>query len=222
MKHFTLLLAALAVTLSINAQREHITQHIEKYDQCQSVAITQNNGNAMIFSTNQWVAEGCPNNFTEALYELKVEKQNLQDIHLTELGRWIILYNDNQTRSDLLYENLKQKITNCQEDGEKITTVTFNDKGDWIVVTTKQISASSDLLMSWIADGCERYGQVWTACITDDAAIIVYEGGFKYYGNIPEDLLEAMRACDKDVYTIKISGNAWLFRCTDNTGVYSL
>ena len=222
MKHFTLLLAALAVTLSINAQREHITQHIEKYDQCQSVAITQNNGNAMIFSTNQWMAEGCPNNFTEALYELKVEKQNLQDIHLTELGRWIILYNDNQTRSDLLYENLKQKITNCQEDGEKITTVTFNDKGDWIVVTAKQISASSDLLMSWIADGCERYGQVWTACITDDAAIIVYEGGFKYYGNIPEDLLEAMRACDKDVYTIKISGNAWLFRCTDNTGVYSL
>ena len=122
----------------------------------------------------------------------------------------------------MLYENLKQKITTCQEDNEKITTITFNDSGNWIVITTDQISASSDEIMDWIVDGYTKYGQVWTACVTDDAMIAVYESGFKYAGNVPEDLKDALRACESDVYTVKLSGNAWFFRCTDGSGSYHL
>lgn len=224
MKQFILLFISLVITLNIQAQspREQIVQHIQTFDQCQSVAITKSNGNALIYGQNEWIADECPHLFTEALYELNAHKDTLQDIHLTDLGRWLVLYNTNSVKYDLLYENLKLKIASCQEDGEKITTVTFNDIGDWIVITDKQISASSDMLMAWVSEGCEKFGQVWTACITDDAAVVVYEYGFRFYGNVPEDLKETLRACKNDVYTIKISGDAWLFRCTNNTGFYNL
>lgn len=224
MKKIILLVASIAMILGAYAQdsRECIKHNIYKSNKCKSVALTQNNGNAMTFENNKWFAVGCPNNFTEALYELEVQEQEIQDIHLTELGRWVVLYNTNETRSDLLYENLKQKISDCQKEGEKITTITFNDSGDWIIVTAKQISASSDELVEWIQDGCDSYGQVWTACVTDDATIVVYQHGFKYLGKVPESLKEAIRACEGDIYTVKLSGDAWFFRCTDGKGCYHL
>lgn len=224
MKKNILLITSLVLALSMQAQssRDCIKQNICEKNECQSVAMTSNNGDAMIYGRNEWIAVGCPNDFSEALYELNVQDEKIQDIHLTELGRWIVLYNNNGTRSDLLYENLKQKIKNCQEDGEKITTITFNDSGDWIVITTKQVSASSDELIDWLIDGCKNYGQIWTACITDDAAIVVYEFGFKFFGNVPEDLKDALRTCESDVYTVKVSGDSWFFRCTDGYGCYQM
>lgn len=224
MKKSILFFASFAVALAIAAQspRENIAQQIKASEECTSVALTEANGNAIIHRRNEWYAEGCPNAFTEALYDLQVRDVELQDIHLTELDRWLVLYDENKIASDLLYENLKQKIANCQEDGEKITTVTFNDNGYWVIITTKQISASNDDLMDWIKDGCEQYGQIWTACITNNAAIAVYESGFKYFGNIPEDLKEALRTCESDIYTVKVAGDAWLFRCTNGYSRYHL
>ena len=49
-----------------------------------------------------------------------------------------------------------------------------------------------------------------------------YEGGIWMIKNVPENLKEALRACKSNVYTVKLSGSSWLFRCTNNTGVYSL
>lgn len=224
MKRIILLAVSIAINLGAQAQssRDCIKKTITEENQCTSVAITQNNGDAMIYGHCEWVAQDCPNDLQESLFELNAKNVEFQDIHLTELGRWLILFNDNQISSDLLYENLKEKITTCQERNEKITTVTFNDSGNWIVITTEQISASSDEITDWLVDGCAKYGQVWTACVTDDAMIAVYESGFKYAGNIPEDLKDALRACEGDVYTVKLSGNAWLFRCTDGSGSYHL
>ena len=224
MKKIILLAVSVAMVLGAQAQssRDCIKKTITEQNQCTSVAITQSNGDAMIYGRCGWAAQDCPNDLHESLFELNAANVELQDIHLTELGRWLVLYNDNQICSDLLYENLKQKITTCQEDNEKITTITFIDSGNWIVITTDQISASSDEIMDWIVDGYTKYGQVWTACVTDDAMIAVYESGFKYAGNVPEDLKDALRACESDVYTVKLSGNAWFFRCTDGSGSYHL
>ena len=69
MKQFILLFISLVIALNIQAQspREQIVQHIQTFDQCQSVAITKSNGNALIYGQNEWIAYECPHLFTEAL-----------------------------------------------------------------------------------------------------------------------------------------------------------
>ena len=224
MKKFILLFASLAMVMCMQAQPSHkfLQKQINKYSNCKSVAITNKNGDAVLYGSYGWKATQCPIDFTRLLFELSEVKTSIHDIHLSELGRWIILYGNNESFSDLLYENLKIKIKECQEDQEEITTVTFNDGGDWIVITKNEISASSDDLMGWLRDGCEKYGQLWTACLTDDAAIAIYEFGFKYWGNVPEDLKDALRACKSDVYTVKMAGKSWFFNCTDGYSRHSL
>jgi hypothetical protein len=101
---------------------------------------------------------------------------------------------------------------------EVITSVTFNDDGDWIVITTNYFSCSDTDIQQWLKDGHDTYGQLWAACITDDALVAVYEEGYKVIGNIPEALKSALRQTSLNVYRLKISGSSWFF--ADKSGRY--
>lgn len=219
MKKSILLFVSFAMAICMQAQPSHkfLEKQLDKRSDCKSVVITKKNGDALLYGDCGWGASKlCPVKFSRTLFEVSEwQDTTIHDIHISELGKWYILYGDNQIHSDLLYENLEEQIKRCQDKQDKITTVTFNDKGDWIVICEKSLSASSDDLMDWLSEGCDKYGQLWTACVTDDAAVACYEFGFKFWGNVPENLKTTLRNCKSDVYTVKISGNAWFFKCTN-------
>ena len=212
----------MCVCASAQSSRDYVKQQINKHNQCKSVAITQYNGDAMIYGTNGWAAQGCPTSFTNALSELNDQGETIQDINLSESGRWLILYGNNGMRWENLYYSLENKMKYYNDQREKITTVTFNDDGDWIVITTEHISASSQELQDWLVDGCDEYGQLWTACLTDDALVAVYEGGYKFLGDVPTSLKNALTSCSSDVYMVKVAGTAWFFSARDGYWRYNM
>lgn len=218
---FVLMFISISV---LNAQnsRDYIKQEIRKYDECKSVAITQYNGDAMIYGRNGWAAQGCPASFTDALSELNSQREEIQDINLSENGRWLILYGNNGMRWNNLYYELEQKIRHFNSEREKITTVTFNDSGDWIVITTEHFSSSSQYIQDWLREGADEYGILWTACVTDNAAIAVYQYGYRFMGDVPQDLKNALTSCTSDVYMVKMAGDAWFFTCRDGYWRYHM
>lgn len=224
MKKIISLFALVAMVLSAQAQAPHkfLQKLIRKHKDCKNVAITQRNGDALLYGTSSSAEIGCPVEFSRLLFELSERGTEVHDIHLSELGRWTILYGKNEVYSDLMYENLKQKISEYQLDQKNITGITFNDSGNWIVITEDNFSASTDKLLDWLEKGRESYGQLWTACVTEKAGIAVYELGFIHYGNVPKDLKNALRTCKSDVRTVKISGQEWFFECTDGYSRYHL
>lgn len=217
MRRFFILLASIAMVLNMQAQssRDFIKQAIRKKNDCKTVAITKHNGDAMIYGNNGWGAKDCPSKFVKSLKELNDNDVEIKDIHLTEEGKWLILYGNNGMHWDGIYDDLLDRMIKYNTNGEEITTVTFNDNHDWILVTTQNISASSSELLNWLGEGCEKYGQLWTACLTDDAVVAVYQEGYKFSGQVPEDLKRALKECTSMVYNVKIAGNAWFFKCTD-------
>lgn len=219
---FSLLLVAMSLTVNAQNSRQYVKQMIQKYNECKSVAITKTNGDAMIYGRNGYAAQSCPSGFVNALSDLHDKGETIQDIHLSESGRWLVLYGGNGMRWDRLYYNLEQKIRYYNDERETITTVTFNDDNEWIVITTEHISASSTELQDWLAEGCNRYGKLWTACLTDDACVAVYAEGYRYLGDVPEDLKEALRTCGKDVYMVKMAGSSWFFATKDGYWRYSM
>lgn len=220
----TTLAVACLLALGISAQnsRQFIRQQIKEKNECKSVAITKTNGDAMIYGNNGWAAQGCPSAFQKKLGELNNRHETIQDINLSESGRWCILWGENGMSWDRLYPALEREMRDYNEAQETITTITFNDSGDWAVVTTEHISASDPDLQDWLVSGCEDYGKLWTVCITDDAAVAVYEEGYKFLGDVPKDLKDALVNCSSDVYIVKIAGSSWFFRCTDGYWSYSM
>lgn len=210
----SLLVAALfAISLPLQAQnsRQYVREKISYYGECRNVAITKYNGDLMLYGQNGYAASGCPSGLTDALDELNEQNKYINDVQLTDEGRWLVVYGDNGIRWNDIPYGLEQRLRQYNSNGEVITSVTFNDDNDWVVVTTEHISASDTKLQNWIKEGMDDYGKVWTVCLTDDACVVVFENGFRFLGNIPDDLRSALKNTSMDVYRLKISGSSWFF-----------
>lgn len=198
--------------------RSFIRESISEYGECKNVAITKYNGDLMLYGDNGWAASSCPKGLTDALSELNDDGEIINDVQLTEDGAWLVLWGQNGFTWNGIPYDLERKIKEYNDEAETITSVTFNDDGDWVVISEEHISASNTNVLGWLSDGMEKYGQVWAACVTDDAMVVVYERGYKFLGNVPESLKEALRETSLDVYRIKIAGTAWFF--ADKYGNY--
>lgn len=191
--------------------RDYIKEQISLKGSCRNVAITCTNGDLMLFGNNGWAASNCPEGLTDALDEINEKGEYINDVQLTEEGRWLIIYGDNGLRWNDIPYSLELELRAMNAAQEKIASATFNDSGDWIIITDNYISCSSDYLDEWVSEGQETNGSAWTACITEDAVIVVYEYGYKTLGNIPETLGEALRSTEINVYRLKIAGQSWFF-----------
>lgn len=218
-KIVTIFVLAIA-SLSMAAQsREYIRNQIQKYGECRNVAITEYNGDLMLYGTNGWAATGCPTGLTDALHELNEENKFINDVQLTNEGRWLIVYGDNGIRWNDIPYSLEQMLRRWNSNGETITSVSFNDSGDWIAVSTEHIAASSTDLQDWVAGGIDSFGVVWATCVTEDAAIVVYEDGYRFLGDVPADLRRRLDTVNFNVYRIKVAGSAWFM--SDNKSKYT-
>lgn len=217
---FTLLLSMMCmVSFAQTYSRSYIREQISLHGECRNVAITKYNGDLMLYGRNGWAASGCPSGLTTALNELNDDREYIDDVQLTDEGRWLILYGDNGLRWNDIPYSLEQKLRQFNSNREVITSVTFNDDGDWIVVTTEHISASDYRIQNWLKEGNDVYGQLWAVCLTDDSCVAVFAEGFKFLGDVPEDLKRSLRQTSINVYRLKIAGSAWFY--SDGKSRYS-
>ncbi|MGL4985546.1 MAG: hypothetical protein ACRC5H_00215 [Treponemataceae bacterium] len=215
----TLLILSLVMCIASYSQsRAFIRDQIDLTGKCRNVAITETNGNLMLYGNNGWAGNFLPSGLEDALTELNSASEFINDVQITEEGSWLVLYGKNGLRWDGIPPSLESKLRYYNEENEVITSVTFNDIGDWIVITKNYISASDKDIENWLADGISEYGKLWAACLTDDACVVVYQEGFRFLGKIPEDLKEALSETEINVYRIKIAGSCWFF--ADKNGFY--
>jgi len=223
LRYFLLLLVSVLLTAPVQGQgREFIRQNIQKHGSCRNVAITRTNGDLMLYGTNGWAASGCPTGLTDALDELTEEGKYIDDVQLTENGSWLILYGDNGFRWSNIPYSLERKIREYNDQGEVVLSVTFNDNGDWIVITKNYYSASDSDITEWLQQGNDKYGMLWSACITDDALVAVFAEGYKFAGNTPTTLQRGLDEAGLDVYRLKIAGSAWFIADTEGRYHYNM
>ena len=202
--------------------RAYIREQIRKEGECRNVAITKTNGDLMLFGLNGCARSNCPSSLEKAIVELNSEGAYIDDIQLTEEGRWLILYGNNGIRWNDIPFSLEKKLREYNENDEIITSVTFNDDNDWIVITTQYFSSSDSRINAWLKEGCDRHGQLWAACITDDAMVAVYAEGYRFAGDVPQSLKDALDRTRLDVYRLKIAGSAWFFADVEGSYEYNM
>ena len=199
--------------------REYIREAIEEWGSCRNVAVTLTGGDIALNWNNAYAYYGIPSDLAESLDELHEDGKYIDDVQLTEDGNWLILYGDNGFVWNGIPYSLEHKIREYNDEGEVVTSVTFNDCGDWIVISQEHISASTSEIYEWIEGGIKRYGQLWSAHLTDDGMVLCYERGYKYLGNVPDNLKEALFESELDVYRIKfLSDGTYFF--SDMDGYY--
>jgi hypothetical protein len=140
--------------------RTYIKEQIRLKGECRNVAITKTNGDLMLYGQNGCARSGCPRSLDEAITELNNKRVFIDDIQLTENGRWLILYGDNGLKWNDIPYTLEKKLREYNNQGEVITSVTFNDAGDWIIITNNYFSSSDTRINEWLKEGNEKHGQL--------------------------------------------------------------
>lgn len=224
MKKFLITMAAIGLSLMSFAQsgRGFIREKIEKINECKSVAITEKNGDLMLYGRNKFYTNNCPNDLCAKLDRLRDKDVRINDVTLTNKGSWLVLYDRNGYASEGLPSDMREKLSDFNDNNEAILSATFNDDGEWIVITDEHYATSSSRLTEWIEDGVDEFGMILDACITDDALVAVFKEGYKYKGNYPDTLREKLRNTDLKVRRLKIAGNCWFFSDRDGNYHYKM
>jgi hypothetical protein len=213
-------ISGLLYVANLNAQnsREYIRNSISGWGECKNVAITKSNGDLAIYGRNGWSGSGLPSGMKRALNELNENNEVINDVVLTENGEWLILYGENGLRWSDAPVSLENKLREFNDRRDQITSITFEDGGRWIIISKEYYAASYTWIQDWLEEGANEFGQIWSACVTSDAMVAVYEGGYKFYGNVPQGLKDALGETSLDVYRVKIAGTSWFF--ADKNGNY--
>ena len=221
-----LLVMALCLTAtSADAQRDrnYVKSQIKKWGTCKNVAITKTNGDVALYGTCGYAASNVPASLLNKLKELNKANTLIDDVQLTESGKWCVLYGKNDaTWTTNIPSTLADKINDFHNNNYVVRSISFNDYGDWVIVSDEYYATSSSELTNWLKNGSNSWGRLWAVCVTDDAAVAVYANGFCYRGNVPEDLKEALRSTSFDVFRLKISGTSWFFADTNGSYRYKM
>lgn len=217
-KNLLLLLAVSLVATSAFAQRDrnYVKKQIRKWGTCRNVALTKTNGDVALYGTCGYAASDVPSGLADKLKELNRSNILIDDVQLTESGKWCVLYGKNDaTWTTNVPSGLASKINEFHNNNYVVRSISFNDYGDWVIVSDEYYATSSSEITNWLKNASNKWGKLWAVCITDDAAIAVFARGFAYKGNVPEDLKQALRETSFDVFRLKVSGTSWFFADTD-------
>lgn len=196
---------------SFKKEVSRLRERMEEHGKCKNVVITKNHGVIALFGVNGFAHIGCQDVLEEALVGLNMEYEHINDIQLTEKGRWLVQFGVNGIRWNDIPQKMEDKLWEYNEDEKDITCATFAENEDWIVVTPDEFAASDSFIFNWLEKGSKKYGTLLTAHLTDDAMVAVYSDGCQFSGKVPKDLKKAIEETDLKVYRVKITGSYWFF-----------
>ena len=224
-KRLMMVLVMSLTVAAVSAQQDHQTlkRTIKKWENCKNVAITNTQGDVALRDRNEYAADRVPASLLSVLKNLRGKKELIDDVEITEAGRWCVLYGQNETSySDDIPEDLKESIADFKNRGYAIRSITFNDRNEWMIVSDKYFAASSIDLSRWLKEGLDKWGNLWAVDFSDAAAIAIYEKGVRYRGNVPESLRSTLLKTSTEIYRLKVAGSNWFFADSVGKCSYSL
>ena len=216
---FLALILVLAQQSSAGQTRKFLRDKIAEWGSCKNVAMTLTGGDVALIERNGWAATGIPDEMTAELNELNDKDELIDDVVLTEDGNWLVLWSNNGVTSSGAPRSLDEMIDEWNEAAETINSITFNDAGDWIMISDDKYSASDAELLEWIGQGENEFGELWAAHMTNTGLVAVYENGYKFLGDVPDNLIEKLNETDLDVYRLKFLSDGSYF-IADEEGNY--
>jgi hypothetical protein len=220
MKKLILLILIISIqNLSFGQGRKFLRDKIIEWGSCKNVAMTLTGGDLALNGKNGFASQKIPTSMYNKLEELNEKNLLIDDVTLTENNNWIILWGNNGFYSYGSPTSLTKKLREWNNEGEVINSITFNDNGEWIVISDKKFSASSGKIVDWLKEGESKHGELWAACMTNDALVAVYSRGYKFLGKVPEKLKKKLTSTSINVYRLKFLSNGHYF-FADKKGEY--
>lgn len=140
------------------------------------------------------------------LHEIHENKLEIIDITITDNGHWVVIYADNAYYG-IMPQQVVDKLNSirAKENNVKFRSVSFNDDGEYIIVTDNHFYSSSTAYVTFYNIKQSELGNLFTATLCNNGAIFCFEYGMTYCGKIPKNVAEALSSTKNTYYIAKFT-----------------
>lgn len=170
-----------------------------------------------VFGKNDYIVAGTlTSGFSEYLQEAKSNGWTIKDVHLTSKYGYILLSNDGWT--GIFPKGCREKMLEMR-DRSRLRSASFNDNGDFVVVSESEWYSSSYTNKTTITEAVSLYGKVLHVHLTDKGIAVTCEKGV-YFKNAPEKLIDRLNSMNVKPTAVKFTDGGKVLMY-NNSGRYS-
>ncbi len=218
-----LLLTGTVASFAQTGNATYIRNFINSQGQCKTGALTSSNGCVAIVGGNGYAASGIPQSLNEHLAAESKAGRTIDDICLTENGSWYCV--GDTLRGVNCPQAMINTVNNFCRLGDRILCVTFDDNGNWIVISSGHWSASNTSIEGNMKKAQNMHGNILTAHLGNDGGLaVICQNGSTVFGNVPSSLTTFLQTkLNFAAMYIKFSTNgSWLITGRSSEYAYSM
>ena len=174
-----------------SSEGEFIHNYLERTGRCRNGTITDNWGYLIFDGKGKCVYSGIPRTLGESIDNEQDAGRIIDDVCITERGNWFCV--GDRCGGVGYPDSMWSKIQEFLQQGDRVTCATFNDYGEWIVISDNHFASSDKSIQKVMRKANKEFGFIRAAAMTNSAAIIIAERGFRIIGDIPSDLHDYLK-----------------------------
>lgn len=173
--------------------RSSIRNSIRSWNSCRNGVLTCKNGAIAYYGTNGYqYTMSVPAYLSSKMKEVHYAGGIYTDINITDEGYYILVWNDTQWYG-YLPQGLLDKLRSLPS-STRFRSVSFNDSGNYIIVTSDNFYTSSSSFLLFYQSKKEELGELYSANIWQNGVIFCFEKGPTFYGTVPTNVINAMNS----------------------------
>jgi len=174
-----------------SSEGEFIHNYLERTGRCRNGTITDNWGYLIFDGQGKCAYSKIPKTLGEYIDNELDTGRTIDDVCITERGNWFCV---GDKFGGVGYpDSMWAQIHEFLQQGDRVTCATFNDYGEWIVISDKHFASSDKSIQKVMRKASKEFGFIRAAAITNSACIIIAERGFRMIGYIPPDLHDYLK-----------------------------
>ena len=200
--------------------RRSLRSNISRSNQCSTGALSFEYGAVAIFESNgYYCTPTVSKTLSNKLKEINKAAGVINDVHIAENGKFIIIYNNGKSWYGVIPESVNSALNSISSSTE-IRSVTFNEKGEYAITTSWNFKSNNALYQAFYDDHIGEYTNLMSVTICGDGAVFCYSDGCHYVGKIPRSVETAIREFSSTPKFVKFNTHGDYLIC-DAYGSYS-
>lgn len=209
-------------TFVFSSAGEFIHNYLERTRTCRNGTITDNWGYLIFDGQGKCAYSRIPRTLGEYIDNEQDAGKTIDDVCITERGNWFCV--DDRCGGVGYPDSMWAQIHEFVRQGDRVTCATFNDYGEWIVISKNHFASSDKSIQKEMRKASKEFGSIRAVAMTNSAGIIIAESGFRIIGYIPPDLDDYLKNKQSfDIRSIKFTERgSWLVTDGYSRYFYSL
>lgn len=189
--------------------RDLVIAQLDTVGTCSELAMTRTQGWVMVYDKG-WAAYDAPPACMNFMRAATRGGMVIRVCRITESGNWLVVAGANAfSYTVAVPQALKDKLMEMNQQSRFITSVDFNDYDEWVLLAGKDVFASDPATEAWIKEGINQFGRPLSVCLTEDATIVVFSGGYLSRGYVPATLKAWLAQPPFRIDCVRVFGDYW-------------